>query len=311
MNTTTMTRATVCRAVLAKRSGSSASSFLRSSTPFKAAVAPRLTFNPTNDASNSRTVQVQANLFSRFGRVVKSYANALINRAEDPEKMLDQTVNEMTDDLVKLRQATAQVMASQKQLENKYKQAQTTADDWYRRAQLALEKGEEELAREALQRRKQYQDNADSLKGQLDTQAGTVEKLIQNTRVLETKLSEAKSKKDTLKARAASARTQQKVNEIAGGISTTSAAAAFDKMEEKVMGMEAQADAVAQISTDDLDSKFAALEGDSVDDELKKMKGALKGSSTKGSLPEGRAVKEAIDPIDAELEALRKKAKDM
>eukprot|EP00958_Prasinococcus_capsulatus_P005714 scaffold549_cov385-Prasinococcus_capsulatus_cf.AAC.23 len=150
-------------------------------------------------------------------------------------------------------------MASQKQLENKYKQAQTTADDWYRRAQLALEKGEEELAREALQRRKQYQDNADSLKGQLDTQAGTVEKLIQNTRVLETKLSEAKSKKDTLKARAASARTQQKVNEIAGGISTTSAAAAFDKMEEKVMGMEAQADAVAQISTDDLDSKFAAL----------------------------------------------------
>eukprot|EP00958_Prasinococcus_capsulatus_P005715 scaffold549_cov385-Prasinococcus_capsulatus_cf.AAC.24 len=77
MNTTTMTRATVCRAVLAKRSGSSASSFLRSSTPFKAAVAPRLTFNPTNDASNSRTVQVQANLFSRFGRVVKSYGKVV------------------------------------------------------------------------------------------------------------------------------------------------------------------------------------------------------------------------------------------
>ena len=173
--------------------------------------------------------------------------------------MLDQTVIEMTDDHVKLRQATAQVMASQKQIENKYKQAQQTADDWYGRAQLALEKGEDDLAREALTRRKQYQENADSLKTQLDAQAGTVEKLISNTRVLETKLSEAKSKKDTLKARAASARTQQKVNEIAGGISTTSATAAFDKMEEKVMNMEAQADAVAQIATDDLDSKFAAL----------------------------------------------------
>ena len=73
--------------------------------------------------------------------MISSYANALITAAEDPEKILDQTVNEMNGDLIKMRQATAQVMASQKQLENKYNSAQKTADDWYKRAQLAIEKG--------------------------------------------------------------------------------------------------------------------------------------------------------------------------
>lgn len=73
---------------------------------------------------------VEANIFSRIARVGQSYVNAAINAAEDPEKMLDQTVNEMQEDLIKMRQAAAQVMASQKQLEMKHKQAQTTSDDW-------------------------------------------------------------------------------------------------------------------------------------------------------------------------------------
>ena len=95
---------------------------------------------------------VSANLFQRLGRVIGSYANSLVSAAEDPEKILDQTVVEMQEDLVKMRQASAQVVASQKQLENKYKQAQATADDWYRRAELALSKGDEELARAAASR---------------------------------------------------------------------------------------------------------------------------------------------------------------
>ncbi|CAK9148791.1 unnamed protein product, partial [Ilex paraguariensis] len=96
------------------------------------------------------------NLFDRFSRVIKSYANAIISSFEDPEKILEQTVLEMNDDLIKMRQATAQVLASQKQLENKYKAAQQASEDWYHRAQLALGKGDEDLAREALKRRKSY-----------------------------------------------------------------------------------------------------------------------------------------------------------
>ncbi|KAJ0034973.1 hypothetical protein Pint_26013 [Pistacia integerrima] len=146
------------------------------------------------------------NLFDRFARVVKSYANALVSSFEDPEKILEQTVLEMNDDLVKMRQATAQVLASQKRLENKYKAAEQASEDWYRKAQLALQKGEEDLAREALKRRKSYADNASALKAQLDQQKGVVENLVSNTRLLESKIQEARSKKDTLKARAQSAK---------------------------------------------------------------------------------------------------------
>lgn len=115
----------------------------------------------------------------------------------------------------------AQVMASQKQLEKKYQQAKDTADEWYRRAQMALEKGDEELAREALKRRKGYQESAQQLSQQLEAQRKATDQLIANTRMLEGKLAEAKSKKDTLKARAASAKTSKQINEIVGQLNTS------------------------------------------------------------------------------------------
>ncbi|XVE84444.1 hypothetical protein DITRI_Ditri17bG0014700 [Diplodiscus trichospermus] len=219
------------------------------------------------------------NLFDRFARVVKSYANAILSSFEDPEKILDQAVLEMNDDLVKMRQATAQVLASQKRLENKYKAAQQASEVWYRKAQLALQKGEEDLAREALKRRKSYADNANSLKAQLDQQKSVVDNLVSNTRLLESKIQEAKSKKDTLKARAQSARTTTKVNEMVGNVDTGSALAAFEKMEEKVLAMESEAEALGQLTSDDLEGKFALLESTSVDDDLANLKKELSGSS--------------------------------
>ncbi|KAL1078075.1 hypothetical protein V6Z11_D10G138000 [Gossypium hirsutum] len=258
------------------------------------------------------------NLFDRFARVVKSYANALLSSFEDPEKILDQAVLEMNDDLVKMRQATAQVLASQKRLENKYKAAQQASEDWYRKAQLALQKGEEDLAREALKRRKSFADNANSLKAQLDQQQTVVDNLVSNTRLLESKIQEAKSKKETLKARAQSAKTATKVNEMVGNVNTGSALAAFEKMEEKVLAMESEAEALGQLTTDDLEGKFALLESTSVDDDLAKMKRELSGSSQKGELPPGRTVSASNNTafpyrdseIEMELNELRRKAKD-
>ncbi|KAJ6407479.1 hypothetical protein OIU84_010884 [Salix udensis] len=199
------------------------------------------------------------NLFDRFARVVKSYANAIISSFEDPEKILEQTVLEMNDDLTKMRQATAQVLASQKRLENKYKATQQASEEWYRKAQLALQKGEEDLAREALKRRKTYADNANSFKAQLDQQRSVVENLISNTRLLESKIQEAKSKKDTLKARAQSAKTATKVNEMLGNVNTSNALSAFEKMEEKVLAMESEAEALGQLTTNELDGKVSVI----------------------------------------------------
>ncbi|KAL2924439.1 Membrane-associated protein VIPP1 chloroplastic [Bienertia sinuspersici] len=258
----------------------------------------------------------QMNLFDRFARVVKSYANAVLSTFEDPEKILEQTVIEMNEDLTKMRQSTAQVLASQKQLENKYKSSQQASEDWYKRAQLALSKGDEELAREALKRRKSYAENASALKAQLDQQKTVVESLVSNTKLLESKIQEAKSKKDTLKARAQSARTSTKVSEMVGKVNTSGALAAFEKMEEKVMAMESEADALNQLSSDDLEGKFALLESTSVDEDLASLKSTLSSDSEKGQLPPGRtAVANSNSPfrdteIEKELNELRKRASD-
>ncbi|KAG6544556.1 hypothetical protein Mapa_013978 [Marchantia paleacea] len=285
-----------------------------------AAVASTCT---TDGGNGGGALAAQANIFERIVRVVRSYANAVVSAAEDPEKLLDQTVNEMNEDLTKMRQASAQVLASQKQLENKFKAAQQTADDWYRRAKLALEKGDESLAKEALKRRKDYEESAKALKNQLDQQKGVVEKLISNTRLLESKIQEAKSKKDTLKARAQSAKTAQKVNEMLGNINTSSALAAFDKMEEKVNALEAEADALNQLSTDDLAGKFALLEGNDVDDDLAALKRDVLGTPAKisGELPAGRTSGSSSSnrpeypfkdfEIEKELNELRRKTNEL
>ncbi|KAK9082729.1 hypothetical protein Scep_029200 [Stephania cephalantha] len=260
----------------------------------------------------------QMNLFDRFARVIKSYANAIVSSFEDPEKILEQAVLEMNDDLTKMRQATAQVLASQKQLENKYKAAQKASEDWYRRAQLALEKGEEDLAREALKRRKSFADNANALRAQLDQQKTVVDNLVSNTRLLESKIQEARSKKDTLRARAQSAKTATKVSEMLGNVNTSSALSAFEKMEEKVLAMESQAEALNQLTSDDLEGKFALLESSSVDDDLASLKKELSGSLKKGELPPGRTAVSSSSggfpfrdmEIESELNELRRKAKE-
>lgn len=255
---------------------------------------------------------MQMNLFGRIFRVFRSYANSLVGSAEDPEKMLDQTVNEMQGDLIKMRQASAQVLASQKQVEAKYSQAKTTADEWLRRAELALQKGDEDLAREALKRKKAFQDNANTMKIQLDAQKKATDQLLTNTRILEQKLTEAKSKKDTLKARAKSAQTSRQINDMIQGLNTSNAMVAFERMEEKVMSLEAESEATLQLaSSDTVEDKFRKLEGNDVDDELAMMKkGMLKSGSNDSkpanSLPEGRPIKDAID---WELEELRRKSK--
>lgn len=133
--------------------------------------------------------------FDRLGRLVRANANAAVGAMEDPAKILDQSVADMQADLVKLRQAVATAIASQKRIQNQAEQAEAQAKIWYERAELALKKGEEDLAREALGRRKTCQDTATALNTQLQSQAGQVEQLKQSLVKLESKIAEAKTKK--------------------------------------------------------------------------------------------------------------------
>ncbi|MCT7962622.1 PspA/IM30 family protein [Laspinema sp. D1] len=249
-------------------------------------------------------------LFDRIMRVIRANINSLINKAEDPEKILEQTMIEMQEDLTQLRQAVAQAIATQKRTERQYSQAQSTADEWYRRAQLALQKGDDNLAREALTRRKSYQDTATSMKAQINQQTGLVEQLKQNMRALEGKIVEARTKKDLYIARARSAQASERLNEMLGNVGTGNAMAAFERMEEKVMQLEARSEAVASLGGDDLEKKFASLEsGGDVDDELTALKAQISGNNSAG--PELQPVFAPRDPeIEGELQKLRDRMDD-
>lgn len=225
-------------------------------------------------------------LLDRVWRVIRANVNTLISGAEDPEKVLEQTVTDMQNDLVKLRQAVAQAIATQKRTERQCSQAQSTADEWYRRAQLALQKGQENLAREALTRRKSYQETATAMKVQVGQQKQVMERLKQNMRQLEQKISEAKLKKNMYIARARSAKASEKLNEILGTVNTGNALSAFDRMEEKVMQLEAKSEAIAELGTDSLEKQFASLEkGNDIEAELEAMKAEMLPGGTNSQLP--------------------------
>jgi phage shock protein A len=253
-------------------------------------------------------------LLDRIGRVIRANLGSLVSQAEDPEKILEQTVIDMQDDLIKLRQAVAQAIATQKRTERQYSQNESSAQEWYLRAQLALQKGDENLAREALSRRKSYQETATALKTQLDQQSGIVSQMKENMRVLENKLAEAKTKKDMYIARARSAKASQQINEMMGRMGNNNAYAAFERMEEKVLQLEAQSQAIAELTENTLEKKFAQLEsGNDIDAELAAMKNRLASGSSPASLPSGSASSNATTnaTTDSDLERLRSQIDDL
>jgi phage shock protein A len=223
-------------------------------------------------------------LIDRIRRVIRAEFNSLVSQAEDPEKILEQAVADMQQDLIMLRQAVAGAIATQKRTERQTSQAQATAQEWFNRAQLALSKGDDNLAREALTRRKSYQETAAVMQSQLSQQSGVVRKLKDNMRSLESKVSEAKTLKEMYQYRITAAQASQKVQEMLGNVGTGSAIKAFEKMEEKVIQLEAQSE-VLELGSNELEKRYALLEaGDDIEAELAALKANIT-SGTEAALP--------------------------
>jgi phage shock protein A len=265
---------------------------------------------------------LQMNLFDRFTRVAKSNLNNILKTLEDPEKIMNQAVEDMQGDLVKVRQSYAEITATQRRLLKQKEQADAIATDWYNRAQLALQKGNEELAREALSRRQQQMDVSSDLQKQIDSQGAAIDKLYEGMQMLESKILESKAKKEQMIARARTAQSTQTVNDMLGGITGKTSMDAFTRMEEKVEALEAAAEVSAEMgslggnmlpgsSSSSLEKQFAMLEGSSaVDAELAKMKGLLSGSndSTSSSASKPLAGASSNPAVDDELEKLKRDA---
>lgn len=212
-------------------------------------------------------------MMKRIQRVIRANFNSMTGSGSDPEKILEQAVMEMQTNLVQLRQAVAQAIATQKRTERQTAQAKSTVEEWYRRAQLALKANNEPLAREALTKRRAYQETHDALALQIKQQNSLIVKMKQDMRSLEFKILEAKTKKDMYIARARSAEASYRLQEMLSSSSTTSSLNAFERMEEKVLQLEAKSEAIAQLDSDDLVSQFTKSESNNtIDGELAAMK---------------------------------------
>ena len=214
-------------------------------------------------------------LLDRVSTLVRANLNDLLDRAEDPEKVIKQLLIDMNNQLIQVKTQVAAAIADEKRLQARYEEAQRTADDWQRKAELAIDKGEDELAKQALQRRNTYAQTAAGLQEQWQAQSASVQMLKDGLRQLQGKIEEAEAKKELLIARSRSAKAQEQMHKTLGGIQSVGGLSEFERLERKVEEQEARAQAYTDISTDSLDQKFAALESESeVDRQLRELKEA-------------------------------------
>jgi phage shock protein A len=236
--------------------------------------------------------------------------NQLLEQGSDEEKLLDRAIAEMQEALLQLRLAVARAVASQKRIQQQHAQARAEVDKWQQRVQLALQKGDENLARQALICKNNKAETAKALKAQLEQQGSQVDALKRQLMAVEEKFEQAKTKRDELKARLAAAKAQLQLQSSSGLVKTSSAMSAFERLEEKVLEMEARSQAAYELTGNDLEQQFAQLEsGSDIDDELARMKAQLadspKPQEVQPSLQE-KASSSSDSALDEELEALRK-----
>ena len=206
-------------------------------------------------------------IFSRFKRAVKSNLNDMISRAENPEKMLNQLIQEMNEQLIQAKKQVAQAIADEKKLEREMRRNKASADDWGQKAVLAVKAGKDDLAKEALVRQQEYNEYNVQYSNEWEAQHSTVEKLKESLRQLQVKIDEAQRKKNLLIARAKRAEAQKNIQKTMGSIGNTSAFGAFDKMSNKVEQLEMEAEAAEELSQIDTASK----EDNSIEKQFKEL----------------------------------------
>lgn len=202
-------------------------------------------------------------IFSRLADIIKANINDLLNRAEDPEKMLNQMLIEMREQLTQAKRQVAVAIADEKKLKKSLDAELAEAQRWEQRAMQALQQGNEALAKKALARRNEHQSRVEEWQKQWEAQAASVEQLKEALRGLNNKIEEAKRKKDLLVARQKRAEAQKHIQETLSSLSQASAFETFARMEAKVADMEARAEAhaelVEELTGDTLEAEFEEL----------------------------------------------------
>jgi phage shock protein A len=207
-------------------------------------------------------------LLERVATLVRANLNDLIDKAEDPEKMIKQVILDMQNQLLQVKTQVAISIADQHVLEKKFQENEEASRQWQSRAEMAVDRRDDALARAALERSMGYQSMAQSFKQQVEDQKGQVENLKTALLKLQQKLAEAESKSDMLIAQHRRSRALGKATDAGMAMGDNSKSAAFDRMKNKVQHSEAAAQAKAELVADDVEDRFAALEKDREIDRL-------------------------------------------
>lgn len=221
-------------------------------------------------------------ILDRLGRTIKSNINSLIDKAEDPAKVIAQTIEDMQEELKKARADLVSSVATVKQLEKKYKDQVEEGATWEKRAMLALEHGDDELAREALKRKKKSEGDAADTDRTREAQQAYVNELKATIDQLDRKVEELKARKNTMASQVGNARAAAG-NTTQGG-ANSGAVGRLRDMQDRIDSLEAEveaSDVLVDPKKADIEERFRKLERgettDTLDDELAAMKNRLKG----------------------------------
>jgi phage shock protein A len=225
-----------------------------------------------------------ASMFKRISDVISANLNDLIDRVEDPERMIKQIIREMEENISKAKTGVIEAIASEKQLQKDLEQHRRQSAEWQKKAEEALLVNKEELARAALMRKKEHDNLIKALDPSWEAAKNTSERLKTQLHALEAKLEEARRKRSTLVARQRAAEARQHLDKTLANFQTgLDAQANFARMEDKVTEMEARAEAAAEVSGDasQLEKVFLAMEVEQeVADELAALKKKVAGQQT-------------------------------
>ena len=219
-------------------------------------------------------------IFTRVRDIINSNISAMLEHAEDPEKMVKLMIREMEDTLVEIKASCAGAMATKKKVQREMEAMLEQAKKWDGKAALAVDRGREDLAREALHEKRRFVERSESLDQELDEVKGLIGQYQNDIMQLEDKLGAAREKQRVLIQRHVHAQNKKKAETQIRRFDTSDAVAKFDQFQERIDRMEAEADLVNYGRKPSLDDEFSALEGDEeIEQELAELK-ARKGSES-------------------------------
>ncbi|MBL4817271.1 MAG: phage shock protein PspA [Shewanella sp.] len=221
-------------------------------------------------------------IFSRFADIINSNISSLLDKAEDPEKMVRLIIQEMEDTLVEVRSTSAKVLAEKKEIIRRITKVQEQVLDWEGKAELALSKDREDLAKAALVEKQKASELAETLTKELVIVEEQISRLKEEVNLLQQKLADAKARQKTIIMRKQTASSRLEVKKQLDSSKIDNAMSKFEQYERRVEGLESQVDAYDLGNKKSLSDEFAALEAeDSVNAELEALKAKIKSSKAK------------------------------